>query len=278
VHAIDPKLGWLESFVEVLDQVDGALVIAPEFNHILESLVRSVEARNKLHLGCASRATRLATDKLTCGRHWLARAIQTPTPCAVTEASNPIEPPVVLKPRDGAGSLGTILVSRPQDWPLAWEQVQAENPGSDWLAMPYVAGQPASVACIVGRDAILTLPPAAQHLTSDGRFRYLGGELPLPPALSTRAQSLAHRACATVDGLRGYVGVDLVLGGADDGSQDWAIEINPRLTTSYLGLQTLCQQNLLAAMVAACTDQPLPDLSWHSGTVRFQADGKISRT
>ena len=48
-------------------------------------------------------------------------------------------------------------------------------------------------------------------------------------------------------GLSGYVGVDVVLG--NDG-RDWAIEINPRLTTSYVGLRALAGFNLAEAMLA----------------------------
>ena len=50
--------------------------------------------------------------------------------------------------------------------------------------------------------------------------------------------------------LIGYVGVDLVLGVAGDGGDDAVIEINPRLTTSYLALRRLLRTNLAAAMLA----------------------------
>jgi hypothetical protein len=45
--------------------------------------------------------------------------------------------------------------------------------------------------------------------------------------------------------------VDLVLGDAADGSRDFAIEINPRLTTSYLGLRALARGSLAAALLRA---------------------------
>ena len=46
----------------------------------------------------------------------------------------------------------------------------------------------------------------------------------------------------------GYVGVDLVLGREPDGSEDVVIEINPRLTTSYVGLRAAARTNLAEAM------------------------------
>ncbi len=81
----------------------------------------------------------------------------------------------------------------------------------------------------------VALQPTFQLLSDDGRFKYEGGELPIPPTLAERAVKLASRAVECVPGLLGYVGVDLVLGEAEDGSRDYAIEINRALTTSYIG-------------------------------------------
>jgi predicted ATP-grasp superfamily ATP-dependent carboligase len=77
--------------------------------------------------------------------------------------------------------------------------------------------------------------------------------------------------------LSGYVGVDLILGNAADGSKDIAIEINPRLTTSYVGLRALARFNLAEAMLALALGQQLPEITWHSGIVRFLADGTVHR-
>src|SRR5205823_3360911 len=88
------------------------------------------------------------------------------------------------------------------------------------------------------------LAPAAQHVSNDGRFRYLGGTIPLPAGLAERAIRVAQQTIDCVPGLRGYVGVDIVLG-----ETDWLIEINPRLTTSYVGLRALAEGNLAELMV-----------------------------
>ena len=148
-----------------------------------------------------------------------------------------------MKPRFGAGSQDTFLIRNRDVGPgfPAWPSEQrALRPG--WKAWPhdnfivqqYVLGEAASVALLIAPGQAIPLMPARQHLSSDGRFRYLGGSLPLQPGLALRATKVALAAVAGIAGLQGYVGVDLVLG--DDG-YDWAIEINPRLTTSYIGLR-----------------------------------------
>ena len=111
-------------------------------------------------------------------------------------------------------------------------------------------GTPASVALLCGPSCCLPLAPCGQILSSDGQFRYLGGIVPLSPPLGPRAVALAERAVATLPGPIGYIGIDLILGAAPDGSQDVVVEVNPRLTTSYIGLRRATDANLAALMLA----------------------------
>ena len=144
------------------------------------------------------------------------------------------------------------------------------------IVQPFAPGRAVSVAFLTGPAGRVALPAAQQVLSDDGRFHYQGGRLPLPRDLNERAQRLAGRAVAAVEGLCGYVGVDLVLGAAADGSGDRVIEINPRLTTSYVGLRALARFNLAEALLAAASGAALPPLRWRPGPVLFQADGRVT--
>jgi predicted ATP-grasp superfamily ATP-dependent carboligase len=117
--------------------------------------------------------------------------------------------------------------------------------------------------------------PVFQLLSDDGRMKFLGGELPMPADLAARAVKLAQAAADAVPGLLGYVGVDLVLGEAADGSRDFAIEINPRLTTSYIGLRALAQDNLAGAMLRAARGELTEAPAWKPGRVAFDSEGSI---
>ena len=68
------------------------------------------------------------------------------------------------------------------------------------------------------------------------------------------ACELGQRAVALVPGMQGYVGVDLVFGE----ETCWLIEINPRVTTSYVGLRRVVGINMAAAIWRACRDGSLP--------------------
>jgi predicted ATP-grasp superfamily ATP-dependent carboligase len=93
--------------------------------------------------------------------------------------------------------------------------------------------------------------------SADGRLVYRGGTLPLSSAWQTRAERLAIAALAALPPAVGYVGFDVILGSADDGSEDVVVEVNPRLTTSYVGLRQLARQ------VASTHNVPLATVDSH---------------
>jgi predicted ATP-grasp superfamily ATP-dependent carboligase len=131
-------------------------------------------------------------------------------------------------------------------------------------------GTAASVAFLCGPEACIPLPPCGQQL--DDGFHYLGGWLPLAPALARRATRLAQKAIQSLPEPLGYVGLDLVLGRQEDGRGDVVIEINPRLTTSYIGLRAACRENLAEAMLAIATGRPY-NLTFRDELIQFTADG-----
>lgn len=244
---------------------DWTLVIAPEFDDLLRSRSQTVlDAGGKL-LGSLPEAIHRTADKLETAGIWRQRGVphpQTEPACA------DVAPPCVLKPRHGAGSQATFFVRDSREWGPVWEAAQKEWPHGDFIVQQYVVGQPASVALLIGSTQTVPLMPARQHLSGDGRFRYQGSSLPLPPPLADRAIQLALKAAAGIDGLQGYVGVDLVLGDAGD---DYAIEVNPRLTTSYLGLRRLCRQNLAELILCMAQGETIAQPTWHAGEVKFEA-------
>jgi len=65
--------------------------------------------------------------------------------------------------------------------------------------------------------------------------------------------------------------VDLVLT-AEECS---VIEINPRLTTSYVGLRHVIDLNLAEAIWGACRDGHLPPKPDLKGSITFDQDGTI---
>lgn len=258
-----------ERFRDLAASAEATLVIAPETDGLLLDRCRSVEAAGGLLLGPTSDAIALTTDKVSLAAWWTQHGV--PTPATIEMHTSPPFP-VVVKPRDGAGSQATFRVCDATTWEACIHQASAEG-FDDLIAQPFAAGQSASLAFLIGPRAKVALQPAAQHLSGDGRLRYQGGTAPLPSPLAERALTLARRAIETVPGLRGYVGVDLVLG--DTANQDLAIEINPRLTTSYIGLRMQAETNLADAMLRIFRGEEV-ELRWRPQQVQWWPDGSIA--
>jgi predicted ATP-grasp superfamily ATP-dependent carboligase len=261
-----------DEFMRVAAGADWTLLIAPETDGVLADLAeRVVSVRGRL-LGPVPSAIRLTADKLALADHWRTHGV----PTAATSAREPTACeafPVVWKPRDGAGSTDTLLLHNPFEVARARG---ARDPNRPMILQEFVPGRAASVAFLCGPTARLPLAPTFQLLSGDGSFKYRGGELPVPQDLAARAVALGRRAVACVPGLVGYVGVDLVLGDAADGSGDRAIELNPRLTTSYIGLRASAEFNIAEVMMRVAAGEPVGALGWKRGGVRFSADGTIS--
>lgn len=253
---------------------DWTVVIAPETGGVLNGLLEQVQSAGGRLLGPSLEFARIAGDKQATAERLAAAGVSVPTGVWLASA----EPlprnfpyPAVLKPADGAGSQDT--------WLLESADVNGDPRALDagdraWRLERYAPGLPASAAFLCGPREIAALLPCGQRLSPDGRFAYLGGFTPLPARWRGRAVRLGEQALSAMPPALGYIGVDLVLGEADDGSDDYAIEINPRLTTSYVSLRALCQGNLAQAMldVAAGRSQ---QLSWRSEQVEFDPDGRV---
>lgn len=222
--------------------------------------------------------------------------------------------PCVIKPRDGAGSQDMYLVRGPDEYERVRRGIPVDAQGAKFICQPYVAGRSVSVALLVpklrlgtpapklrvdGHDSVWSLegaasadeaelremrsqaepgnevfPVAKQILSDDGRFRYLGGRIPTPDVDHESVQRAARAACRCVPGLSGYVGVDLIVPD-DSQNEPLVVEINPRLTTSYLGYRALAEDNLAERMLSAMPSRR--PIQWRTDTFEFNAGGSVVR-
>lgn len=250
-------------FDHLLPDVDAVWLIAPETRRCLEHLAARVERRGLSLLGSSPAAIRHASDKSRLPRLLRRAGIPHP-PTRVLRGAADVEAigfPAVIKPALGAGCEGVTLLRHPR----------ALRRGPDrLLVQAHVPGIPASVSLLAnGRDAV-PLAVNRQIVSGRSRLAYAGGVTPFDHPLAARAAEHARSACRAIPGLRGYVGVDVVLGDAEA----WVIEINPRLTTSYLGLRAACDRDVAGLALAACAGR-LPRRPALRRRVRFTASGRV---
>lgn len=249
-----------DAFRRLAASAGRTFIIAPETGGELLRLAQLARLADARLLGPSLTGIRFTADKRTLAGLWEEEGVPTPH---TFDSGEPLRFPVVCKPRDGCGSDQTYLIH-------SADELAVLPPDPNRLVQEFVPGQPASVAFLVGPKQTIPLLPTFQNISDDGRFRYLGGGAPIAPELAARAVALGLRAVEAVAGLSGFVGVDLVLG-----ERDVAIEINPRLTTSYVGLRALADTNLVGALLDVCEGRPVK-LKWKFGSVRWLADGWVS--
>jgi len=275
-------------FVKTLRRCDASLVVAPEEGGVLERLVR-IAGRRRLLLGPGPIAVRLAADKRATARRLMERGIAVPGGAVVRRSGAAarllrFQTPYVVKPRDGCGCEGVSIVRAPQGVAGALRRIDRVSRRRDLLVEEYVAGEPASVSFLVSRGRngsgtpqMLCLGLNRQSVRGKGGpLRYAGGETPWSHPAAGEAVRLAARAVRALGhcagDLCGYVGVDLVL--APDGPR--VVEINPRLTTAYLGLRRVARFNLAGLMLDAALGRRLPRRLEVEGRCSFRPDGSVA--
>ncbi len=292
VTVVPPSARPRDAFRRALRGADAALVVAPETGGILTRLLRVAIERRVPLLGPGPRAARLASDKLATLR--LLERAGVPAPrCARLRIPSAAglrgrRRPFVLKPRDGCGAEGVSIVWAAGEIGAALRRARAAT-RRDLLVEEHLPGTPASVSVLVepgpaagagGRSRgrrIRVLALGRQRVAGRSAVRYLGGELPWRPARARRAIGTAVRAVAALDraagDLRGFVGVDLIVG--PHGAH--VLEINPRLTSSYLGLRRVLEPAPAALLCASVLGPRARGRLRAKGPVRFDASGEVRR-
>ena len=258
------------AFDRFVAAADLTLLIAPETDGILAGLARRVEELGGRLASPSSAFIDWAADKQLVADTLRDAGINAPHGIRLGPDDRwpkHFLAPAVLKPIDGCGSTDLRRLSETR------QDARGESPRT-WRLERFVPGRPASIALLRGPAGIFPLPACSQRLTEDGRFTYLGGSLPLAADLDARARKLALTAAVAMPEWTGYIGLDLVLGAADDGSEDFVIDVNPRLTTSYVGISALAHANLARAMIDVVAGRT-PTLAFRTEPHEFDASGRV---
>jgi predicted ATP-grasp superfamily ATP-dependent carboligase len=222
--------------------------VAPETDGVLARLQRSIDPAR--WIGCDEIAIKLATGKRATLLTLAAAGIATP----LAFEHDPKITRWVVKPDDGAGAMSTRLHNSLEDALEDWSQ-RSRSMGPMSIE-PWVEGQALSMSMLCGGAQpeapaeLLSINRQQLRIDDEGQLSYRGVEinaLPLSGRQGITLKALAERVCSSIPGLRGYVGVDLV----------WharrgpiVIEVNPRVTCSYVGLSQSLKRNIAAEVIA----------------------------
>lgn len=274
----DRLAAFLESWHRVAATCDATIVIAPEIDGTLTEAIRFLRARGIAVIAPCERFLAATSDKLATSEHWSQAGVPHP---ATWRLDRWIEERIehtwsadapnrsdaiqgwVIKRRMGAGGLDlqrcpdasyvhrfarSLQKSTTDQYELGNQQA--------WLVQPWLDGKPASMAVLSHRDQRTVLGAMQQHFSrvEDQGLSYEGGSGPLDNASKERLQTFADQVLAAIPGQAlGWIGIDFVV--THSGRWD-AIEVNARLTSSYLGYRTWYGTDLAQSL---CLGTPTPD-------------------
>jgi tyramine---L-glutamate ligase len=263
---------------KMAEMVDAAFVIAPEHDHVLQSIVELIETTNALSLNCGSKAIEQVSNKAALLEQTRRLGLDFPKTIKleIDEPLNKITQsirynlgfPVVIKPLSGTGCSGLSIVRSENQLAQAIWKVKNETSCCNSLAQEYVQGTDASVSAICTCTDVVPLSLNLQELMLSETLAdssYTGGQVPFEHPLKTEAFNATKRLLTFYKGLRGYVGMDFVL------TKDKAIviEVNPRLTTSYIGLRRVINSNIAQAIIDSVLKQEIPENLENHGVAMF---------
>ncbi|MFQ5710477.1 MAG: ATP-grasp domain-containing protein, partial [Candidatus Geothermarchaeales archaeon] len=255
-----------------------ALIVAPESGGVLADLVGFVEDLDEARsLNSPSEAIRAVSDKMATYETLRERGLRVPRTkrldggSSVEEVNQAVRDmvfPLVFKLGEGEGCRGLSVVEGGSQIPKAVEKLGRVASASSLLVQELVEGVPASVNLISDGERALPLSLNLQELVlsgPDSDSGYLGGVVPLDHPSKDEALGAAEKCVESFTGLKGYMGVDMVL--TREGPV--VMEINPRLTTSYIGLREVVDINVAYAVVDAGLEGKLPGGLRHIGHAYF---------
>ena len=272
LQVVDSGNNYYQCFAQMVKEADAAFLVAPETGGQLEAITGMVEAYGKLVLGSSTAGIKAAGDKALTYQLLKAYGIPTPRTLRLRLTDDPASVgrrlgyPVVVKPIDGVGCHNVFIARQQSELERTIAAARQKEPSATLLAQAYIDGVAASVSLLTDGSRSLPLTLNLQDIRGRRRLRYHGGCVSFDHPLRALAFRRVGEVVRAIPGLKGYVGIDLVLTDHDA----VVIDVNPRLTTSYVGVRKVLRQNPAALILDAVAGK-LPDSAAIEsvGSVRF---------
>ncbi len=230
IHNNQPFMDVLSALIDDHDMV---WPIAPEHSDVLYNVSLLVESKARRLLNSSSKAVALCGDKLQMWRLLKKKGIKTVNTLGLDRYRQEFNYPLVIKPKDGVGCINTYLVSNVKEFSRINELVVDQ---SDYIVQPYIIGQPMSLSCLFHNGRAYLLCCNHQDIsTEQGQFELIACEVNANSSNQQSYQRLIDQLAVDITGLWGYVGIDII---QSESGQLFVVEINPRLTTSYAGINS----------------------------------------
>ena len=240
-------------WAQQISQADAVWLIAPETDGLLKKLTQLAVLQGKLVLGCGLASIEIFTLKMASYLALTNAKIPTISTYNFQNWLN-MDGKWVVKPDDGAGCSETLYFEQAHaitDWFLT------HNKANTHVIQPYIEGIAASISCVMHDGFAHMLSCNKQLIAMENcAFNYAGSQINGMQHYWDAFELLAQKIAECNMDLNGYIGIDVIITPDDE---IVVVEINPRLTTSYVGLAQATGQNPAALMMNTLTQA---DFKW----------------
>lgn len=185
------------------------------------------------------------------------------------QAEDPLTPlKLIIKPLIGVDCEDIVIIEDIDD--LSYDLEEIFPPGSRIIVQEYIDGVDVSVSliCNNGKATPISLNKQFVELKNN-KGNYIGGMLPFESEYKKEAFEVAKKACEAIEGMNGFVGVDLLIN-ENDIYPVYLLEVNSRFTTPYVGLKKIANFNIAKTIIEGNIEDA--DISL-DGEVEFTKQG-----
>ena len=263
IKEINARDNFIKKYKESIKECEYCFIIAPEFSRILYELTKIAIDNDKKVLSIGLKGIKMSESKIKTYDFFKDRKVYTPQTHLIPFKNESldldfiirefrkIKHPIIIKPEDGVGAESIYYFeNEAQIYNFFNVSISKIEPTRNFILQEYIEGEDLSVSLIgcsestiqnVNKPIVLSIN--SQDITiknSHSGSEYYGGYTPVEEY--DEKLKILSKALEKLDlsEFSGYFGIDFIK--KHDNTLHF-IEINPRLTTSYIGIRNVIDKN-----------------------------------
>ncbi|MHA1803848.1 MAG: ATP-grasp domain-containing protein [Promethearchaeota archaeon] len=279
---------FLIKFKEQLQETTYSFIIAPEFSNILYELTRLAIKNSSIVLSTELKGIELGTSKFQTYLFFKKKGVNTPSTyllpfkelklnkIQILENVCKIKGPLLIKPEDGVGAESLFYYTSPLEFEQNFKSfMEKVDDTRNHVVQEFMTGRDLSCSLIgYPKEKPLILSVNSQFISlekNEPNSEYFGGETPTDNMKAIKQELSKYLPSLDETMFLGYYGIDFIL---EKNNRIHFIEINPRLTTSYVGVRNILNVNPAELVVQSKLLQEPPPFDvehrYHSTFLRVE--------
>lgn len=266
ISLVDTSDNYLDKYKQMILKSECCFIIAPEFSNILYKLTKIAVNYNKEIYSIGLEGIKLGSSKINTYRFFKQSDVPTPETHVIPTVENGLDldfvykkfdelnQSIIIKPEDGVGAESVIHINNETQISKFYESQNISFDSSrTYILQRFIEGYDMSIS-LIGISEENQITPFILGINDQNVFlpkgcfgsQYNGGMTPsvnfnlIQESLNEFLQKL------DLFHFKGYFGIDFIF--TRENSFQF-IEINPRLTTSYLGIRNIYDANPLKVVI-----------------------------